>query len=82
MAVTMPVSKPATSAQTMKTEKRDDNAFTNLLAKAADDSTIKERPMVAKTEEKKPDDAGLTNEKKEGVQGNQFRLSRRRSKKQ
>src|SRR5689334_22676823 len=36
MAVTMPVGKPATTAQTVKTEKRDDNAFTNLLAKAAD----------------------------------------------
>src|SRR5688572_20755484 len=68
MAVTMPVSKPGTTAQTVKTEKRDDNAFTNLLAKAADDSTIKERPVVAKTEEKKPDDAGLAGEKKEGVQ--------------
>src|SRR5688572_18386558 len=75
MAVTMPVSKPATTAQTVKTEKRDDNAFTNLLAKAADDSTIKERPVVTKTEEpvvtkteeKKTDDAALTNGKKDGI---------------
>ena len=55
MATIMPQSKPANSAQTAKTEKREDNAFTNLLAKAADDSTIKEKPVIEKTVEKKAD---------------------------
>ena len=55
MATIMPQSKPANSAQTAKTEKREDNAFTNLLAKAADDSTIKEKPIIEKPVEKKAD---------------------------
>jgi len=55
MATIMPQSKPANSAQTAKTEKREDNAFTNLLAKAADDSTIKEKPVIEKPVEKKAD---------------------------
>ncbi len=49
----------------MKTEKREDNPFTNLLAKAADDSTIKERPVIEKPVEKKTEDVVLTAEKKE-----------------
>lgn len=48
MAVTMPTSKPVAAVQAVKTEKREDNAFTNLLAKAADDSTIKEKPIIEK----------------------------------
>jgi hypothetical protein len=52
MAITMPVSKPVGTVQTVKTEKREDNAFTNLLAKAADDSTIKEKPVMEKPAEK------------------------------
>ena len=55
MATIMPQSKSANSAQTVKTEKREDNAFTNLLAKAADDSTIKEKPIIEKPVEKKAD---------------------------
>jgi len=55
MATIMPQSKPTNSAQTAKTEKREDNAFTNLLAKAADDSTIKEKPIIEKPVEKKAD---------------------------
>src|SRR6187401_353851 len=55
MTTIMPQSKSANSAQTAKTEKREDNAFTNLLAKAADDSTIKEKPVIEKTVEKKAD---------------------------
>jgi len=55
MATIMPQSKPANSAQTARTEKREDNAFTNLLAKAADDSTIKEKPVIEKPVEKKAD---------------------------
>lgn len=41
----------------VKTEKRESNSFTDLLAKAADDSTLKERPVVLKTEVKKTEDS-------------------------
>jgi hypothetical protein len=67
MATIMPQSKPANSAQTVKTEKREDNAFTNLLAKAADDSTIKEKPVIEKPVEKKAEATALNTEKKEEV---------------
>ena len=67
MAVIMPsVSSVSTNpVQIVKTEKREDNPFTNLLAKAADDSTIKERPIIEKPEEKKIETTVLTTEKKE-----------------
>ena len=67
MAVIMPsISSVNTNpVQIVKTEKREDNPFTNLLAKAADDSTIKERPVIEKPEEKKVEAAVLTTEKKE-----------------
>lgn len=67
MAVIMPISNPVSPVQTVKTEKREDNAFTNLLAKAADDSTIKEKPIIERTVEKKPDAVALNTEKKEEV---------------
>jgi len=67
MATIMPQSKSANSTQTVKTEKREDNAFTNLLAKAADDSTIKEKPVIEKPEEKKADATASNTEKKEEV---------------
>jgi hypothetical protein len=67
MATIMPQSKPVNSAQTVKTEKREDNAFTNLLAKAADDSTIKEKPIIEKPTEKKADATVSNTEKKEEV---------------
>jgi len=63
MAVTMPAIKPINAVQTVKTEKREDNAFTNLLAKAADDSTIKEKPIIEKPVEKEV--APVVTEKKE-----------------
>lgn len=53
MAVIMPTPNPVVPIQAVKTERREDNAFTNLLAKAADDSTIKERPVIEKPAEKK-----------------------------
>lgn len=67
MAVIMPsISSVNTNpVQIVKTEKREDNPFTNLLAKAADDSTIKERPVIEKPEEKKVEATVLTTEKKE-----------------
>ena len=67
MTTIMPQSKSANSAQTTKTEKREDNAFTNLLAKAADDSTIKEKPVIEKPVEKKVDATASNTEKKEEV---------------
>jgi hypothetical protein len=67
MATIMPQSKSANSAQNIKTEKREDNAFTNLLAKAADDSTIKEKPVIEKPVEKKADATASNTEKKEEV---------------
>jgi len=67
MITIMPQSKPVSSAQTVKTEKREDNAFTNLLAKAADDSTIKEKPIIEKPTEKKADATVSNTEKKEEV---------------
>lgn len=66
MAIIMPSSQPTSAVQTVKTEKREDNAFTNLLAKAADDSTIKERPIIEKPVEKKAEVVAVaTTEKKE-----------------
>src|SRR5436190_1673495 len=67
MTTIMPQSKSANSAQNIKTEKREDNAFTNLLAKAADDSTIKEKPVIEKPVEKKADATASNPEKKEEV---------------
>ena len=67
MATIMPVSKATNPVQAVKTEKREDNAFTNLLAKAADDSTIKERPVIEKPEEKKTEATALNTEKKTEV---------------
>lgn len=69
MATIMPVTKSANPVQAVKTEKREDNAFTNLLAKVADDSTIKEKPIIEKPVEQKAD-ATVSNtntEKKEEV---------------
>ena len=67
MSTIMPASNPVSAVQTVKTEKREDNAFTNLLAKAADDPTIKEKPIVEKPLDKKIEPAAVitTVEKKE-----------------
>lgn len=67
MATIMPASNSISQVQTVKTEKREDNAFTNLLAKVADDSTIKERPIIEKPVEQKTDVAAVNTEKKEEV---------------
>jgi hypothetical protein len=60
MAVLMPLEAPPSGMQQVKMEKRESNAFTDLLAKASDDSTIKERPVIVKTEEKKVEEAART----------------------
>jgi len=65
MAITMPTSKPVAAVQAVKTEKREDNAFTNLLAKAADDSTIKEKPIIEKPVEKVIEPVLVTEKKEE-----------------
>ncbi len=65
MAVIMPATNHMAPIQAVKTEKRDDNAFMNLLAKAADDSTIKEKPVVEKPVEKKVEPVVAVIEKKE-----------------
>jgi len=67
MATIMPVTKSVNPVQGAKTEKREDNAFTNLLAKAADDSTIKEKPIIEKPVEQKADATVSNTEKKEEV---------------
>jgi hypothetical protein len=56
---TLTVTRPVQTnpVNVIKTEKRESNSFTDLLAKAADDSTLKERPVVLKTEVKKPEDS-------------------------
>ena len=66
-ATIMPASKSVNAVQAVKTEKREDNAFTNLLAKVADDSTIKEKPIIEKPVEQKTDVAAVNIEKKEEV---------------
>jgi Domain of unknown function (DUF4476) len=67
MATIMPVAKSVNGVQSVKTEKREDNEFTNLLAKVADDSTIKEKPIMEKPVEQKADATALNSEKKEEV---------------
>jgi len=63
MAVIMPA--PINAVNVVKTEKRETNAFTDLLAKAADDSTLKERPVIEKVEKKKVEEPVQLQEKKE-----------------
>jgi hypothetical protein len=63
LAVILPASNDRVSI--VKTEKRESNAFTDLLAKAADDSTVKEKPVVIKTEVKKMEDPIEVQAKKE-----------------
>jgi hypothetical protein len=70
MATVMPVVKTSNPVQAVKTEKREDNAFTNLLAKVADDSTIKEKPVIEKPVEKSAETTALNTEKKEEVKTN------------
>ena len=47
MSVLMPETRANKNIKTVKTEKVEDNPFTDLLAKAADDSTIKHRPIIS-----------------------------------
>lgn len=54
LAIQMPVMDNKGSSY--KTEKTEVSAFTNILAKAADDSTLREKPVVVKVEEKKAEE--------------------------
>lgn len=49
----------------VKTEKKEVNAFTEMLSKAADDSTLKEKPILVQMEEKKVVEIKQPEEKKE-----------------
>ncbi len=50
------MSAAATPKTSILTEKIEVSPFTEILSKAADDPTLKERPVVAKTAEKKPEE--------------------------
>src|SRR5688572_3406919 len=49
----------------VKTEKREENAFTDLLSKAADDSTLKNKPILVNKEEKKTEEIKQSEQKAE-----------------
>lgn len=49
------MSQTTVNKEINNTVKKPVSAFTDILAKAADDSTLRERPVVAKAEEKKPE---------------------------
>lgn len=68
-AIIMPAGNPTSGVQTVRTEKREDNEFTNLLAKAADDSTIKDKPIIEKPTEPKVEPVLVTTEKKDEPPG-------------
>ncbi|MBK7559985.1 MAG: DUF4476 domain-containing protein [Chitinophagaceae bacterium] len=53
------------NAKTDKPENKDVSPFTEILSKAADDPSLKEKPVPEKTEEKKPEEVVLVKEKKE-----------------
>lgn len=75
LAVMMPAANDPVAI--VKTEKRESNAFTDLLAKAADDSTLKEKPVIAKTEVKMGEEpVQLPEKKKDPIKENQDPLSK------
>lgn len=55
----------ANNERDVVTEKKEVNAFTEMLSKAADDSTLKEKVILVKTEEKKFEEIKQPEEKKE-----------------
>lgn len=65
-------SQSAPSANTVIAEKKESNSFNELLAKAADDSSLMQKPVTIKTEEKNnviPDQKSETKEKSVGEMG-------------
>ncbi len=63
MSVTMPVVDRSTSQ--LRTESLESNHFTDMLARAADDTTLKYKPIMVKVEEKKPVESIVKVDKKE-----------------
>ena len=61
------MSSTAADKEVGSVEKKPVSAFTEILAKAADDSTLRERPVVAKSEEKKPEIKITETAKKEEI---------------
>lgn len=61
------MSQTTAKKEISNTVKKPVSAFTDILAKAADDSTLRERPVVANAEEKKPEIKITENTKKEEV---------------
>lgn len=53
------MSAAATPKTSILTEKIEVSPFTEILSKAADDPTLKERPVLAKVEEKKPEEKAI-----------------------
>lgn len=65
MAVQMPVSATINTDMSVKAENKNVSAFTEILSKAADDPSLKDKPIVPVVEEKKTDIAISQIEKKE-----------------
>ena len=65
MAVQMPVSATIKTDMSVKAENKNVSAFTEILSKAADDPSLKDKPIVPVVEEKKTDIAISQIEKKE-----------------
>ena len=65
MAVQMPVSATINTDMSVKAENKNVSAFTEILSKAADDPSLKDKPIVLVVEEKKTDIAISQIEKKE-----------------
>jgi hypothetical protein len=55
----------ASKTSAIKTEAKDVSPFTEILARAADDPSLREKPVVAKTEVVKPPEKEIVQEKKE-----------------
>lgn len=66
MAIQMPVSVTSKTDMSAKTENKNVSPFTEILSKAADDPSLKDKPINPVIEEKKPDIAAIAQiEKKE-----------------
>jgi Domain of unknown function (DUF4476) len=55
LAVQMPLAGAVKTETVAKPENKDVSAFTDILSKAADDPSLKEKPVQPKAEEKKPE---------------------------
>ncbi len=55
MAIQMPVQQTGTTDSSSKSKNNKVSAFTEILSRAADDPSLKERPILASLDEKKPE---------------------------